>query len=414
MSDKKNIHISFSNKIPQWAIRQTIEGALQPKTASKRHPELVPNTELIDIINRKNANVKSPEEIQKDLDMISIVSPSVKHLATSELNIKKANSSSRLNDERKEAVSNSQCQKTPHMAAETLDSNIVRAGRVGKEMESEEHSKYAMRQPGGMSIFDQKIEVAKTPSDSVSEFSKKLINEKKHLAAQKYINHKTAEEVKEEQKARKLGGLNEITGMYQASFASSNQAFMQNNSMTSEEQEQQRLDSTYNMFRKQAKPNNEYQKLAKYLSKKLVRKIKEAANDKSNWWESAVKDIEKRVEVAEIKSEKLAEKSEIEREKIASRPVPTVEQLREALNRDKVIVDTKENSKIANQEYKVKIGSRENARKAVVSELTKQVVRPSTKIVDSMINAISPKKTAGKQRNKKSAKKEGNGDYEII
>lgn len=397
MSDK-NIHISFSNKVPQWAVRQTMEGALQPKTAgTASHPDLVPNKELLSLLGRNGTRTaKTREQIEADLAQIAKVSPVVKHIATSEINIKKANSTSKVESERWAAVKNTQCEATCHSASEALISNVIRPVRTGTELTSEGHSKYASKLPGGMSLGDADATISRTASDQISEFSRDAIRAAKEAYASKYAKTSTAEENRELQKSRTIGR-DSVFNMNTASFSSSRQAY---------ENVESNLDNTYALFQKKITPdssvNPQLNELAAALSDRLTNRITSMRKDKATWNQAALADINNRITHAASKSARIVEAEEKDRQDRYSKEVPTLDKVAWALSREpRQVADNKSDSLQHTASRNLKITERTITAKVI--DQPSSVTRPSTSVVDNMLKSVASTKS-----------QEVNNGYEVI
>lgn len=391
----KNIHISFSNKVPQWAIRQTHEGALQPKTAgTASHPELLPNQDLLSLLGRNTRTAKTEAEMEADLQQISKVSPAVKYIASSELNIKRASVNSKNESERWAAVQNSQCGASAHTTSEALIPNVIRPVRTGSELASDGHSKFASRLPGGTSMTDAEITSTQTPSDMISEFSRDSIRLAKKTYASKYEKSLSPEEVREQQKSRTIGR-DSLFGMSTCMFSSSKQAFTpaENN-----------LDNTYDLFRKKTtaeKISPELNHLATELAGRLNDRVSSMRKNKHTWDQAAVKDIDSRLKHAASKSARIVEAEEQQRQEKYSREAPSLDKLTWALTKDAPkVADNKSETIQHTASRNLKISQRTTQKKtANISSVS----RPTTSIVDNMLSAVVASKPKG-----------DNSGYEVI
>jgi len=392
----KNIHISFSNKVPQWAVRQTFEGALQPKTAgTASHPDLLPNQDLLSLLGRNTRTAKTREEIEADLQQIAKVSPAVKHIASSELDIKRASVNSKKESERWAAVQNSQCGANAHTTSEALIANVIRPVRTGSELASDNHSKFASRLPGGTSMADTQMKATQTQADMISEFSRDSIRAAKSAYASKYDRTASPEEIREQQKSRTIGR-DSFFNMNTCAFSSSKQAFASVES---------NLDNTYDLFRRKSTAEGikpELNQLAAALSDRLNNRVTAARQDKRTWDQAAIGDIDNRLKHAASKSARIVAAEEQDRQSRYSKEAPSVDQLTWALAKDAPKVADNKSATIQHTASRnLKISERKLQEKVI--DQPSSVTRPTTSIIDSMLNTVASIKP-----------QEGNSGYEVI
>jgi hypothetical protein len=354
-----------TNKIPQWAIKSSMDGALQPSDDAQKHPDLVVNKKFASAVNAPNVKTaKTSEQVAKDIEMMKAASPSLR-LLDDEVQIKKASVNS------KKAILDSQgTRNSVHMIREPENTKIS-------------NSKYAGIIPGGISMFNQDNELMQKLSD-ISDISREA-NKQKLMRQAKYHDRRlqTSEQVAEEQKARKIGEMNELSGMYTAQFASSKMA---------NPTEPQTLPNLFAAI-KGTMPNLNgemsvvQRTMANEISKYQLAKLEHERKDrKDDWKTAAVKEITERVTKATKSAD--AHVANQRQQMSAPKTVPNVDDIKTAFAQ-KTITDTK-------AENIAKAAKKANSIKKTASkkEQIKQsgVSRPKTTLAEKVVEVVNLKK----------------------
>ena len=329
-----------TNKIPQWAIRASAQGALKPENEDDQHPDMYVNKQFASVVNRHVTADKNEEE---DLQIMKSASPSLKML-DGETNIKKASINSN------KAIAEGQQKRTISDNLTDMTSGLVRPLRQQVD-EQTSPSAYASSVPNCQSIFSERVsrnEELMNKLSSLSDASREANRQKALSKAAYYDRNKgTAEEIAEQQKARKLGEYNEVTGEYTAHFASSRQVIT--------EQPNELYTDLFKVFTNTipdltgGNKNPEITSLAKDISKYQLKKLAAQNKDmKLDWREAAVNEIKVKSEEATAKSDLMAKRARNEQARV--KVTPTYEEISAAVNNTKVVADTKQdNISIANK-----------------------------------------------------------------
>lgn len=365
--------MKFTNKIPQWAIKQALLGPLEANAQTSE--DLVPNKLLQEALKKTDLS-KSASQKQADFEAMSSISPSLKTLANEEINIKKANINST------EAIKNSMRNNDRESLHRSMNGTI-RPIQTYDDMISEGHSRMQVRSAGrAESLFDN-YDASKF---DISQLSKADLLAKQQEALKKRAK-KTSEEIQEEQKGRKLGEYNPLTGMHSAAFTSAKTAYhSQDDSM-----------DVYKLFDKSIlKSNNTNTNLTKEVEKNLLDKLASSIKENhGDWTEIAKQKLEKRLANASEKSKKIVDDFYNEREINQTSEAPSLESLSLALNQS----EFSHRMGLKNEEYKKETIKANKQRKAAISRnLNKtskveksKVYKPQQNIVESALQATAKK-----------------------
>lgn len=380
--------INTSNKIPQWAIRSTIEGALQPQ---EKHPELQVNKKFSEIVNRKLAKATSLEN--ENIRIAKGASPSLRLLEEENRNIKRANVNSNESLISSHALRETQelKQSRTSINENLIDSKNIRSIRHNGDNEMSANSSCAKSIPGGTSIFSKSItdDVISKLND-ISEISREA-NRQKRLELSEYANRnkKTTAQIREEQKARKIGEYDPITGAYTTDFSSNKQV------------QKAASDNYKNLFSvfKPTIPDTTGKNLTKYqqktiseISKYQLKKLEKTVQSlNGDWKEAAINDIQNRVKLASKKSDYLYSQNEKRWKRETA--VPPAKSIANAIERKNAITDIK----AENIEYSKKRARSITAKRSKKEDLVKSnVTRPTNNVMANAEKILKTQKNLNK------------------
>ena len=369
-----------TNKIPQYAVVSSLEGALQPDADDKKHRDLVINQKFASMVNQHNVEKgKSEEQIQADIELMKTASPSLR-LLDDQLSIKKASPNS------EKAIADSLGNKSVNDNLRSMHSSSVRPVRE-EEKEFSGNSKFASTIAGGTSMFaGKKLSDNTELIDQLQDISEisRTANRKKRQALASYHERskRTSEQVAEEQKARKLGAIDPITGTYTAAFSSSNQA---------QASQEETLENLFEVFKNKI-PNldNSFpsrqaalaKEIGKYQTAKVVAQFKDY---KTDWKSAAVADIQSRVTTASKKAEALV--TEANKQRQAEKKVVSYDDLATVMHTKKEVYDLKsDNIKMASKKT-ASIKAERNLRSSEVGP--SGVSRPSVNIATAAAKTVA-------------------------
>jgi hypothetical protein len=203
----------------------------------------------------------------------------------------------------------------------------------------------------------------KTKEDTISDLSMASIKANKQNLAKKVARNKTSEEIAEEQKGRKLGEYDPITGMYNANFASAKTATAQQGDQF----------DVYKMFptsiMKTQPKNKEMADLSRFLERRMLGKIASTITEnKCEWKEATRKEINSRMKKAAESSARTVNNFYENKEKIEKTRIPSEQELKTALNQ-------REFSKrmgLKNEELKQETMKENQKRQAAISRNLKE------------------------------------------
>lgn len=302
--------MKFTNKIPQWAITQSILGPLESNSGT--HKDLIPSSLLKEALNRTVQN----RDINEDMNKIASISPTIKNIINEDgLSNKKAS----INSD--EAILESMGKSNRELLTKSMNSGTVRPIQTFDDMVSTDHSNFQIRQASNsLSLFGEKAN-----EETISDLSRQDIYANKEAINKKFAR-KSSEEVAEEQKARKLGAYNSLTGLPASSFVSSRTAHNVNVDTPEED-----LLKTYNMFSKASVKNQNNNSLSDSIKKTLLEKLSNDVKSKSlSKSEAAIRQTENRIAKASEASKRHVEDFYNTKEN-AINQLPTINELKAAI-----------------------------------------------------------------------------------
>jgi hypothetical protein len=390
-------------KIPQWAIRQTLEGANQPKDVNQRHPDLRPDVRLAAACRPDAKLAKTQEQIESDLKALAQISPMLRNVLN-ETSFKRVN------------VNSDQAVHESIHGQETFP--LMEGGRVQQIRDGHTAvntpSRFAASMPGCGSVvegfgFDYKpLSTSDTLMEMISKQSRESNKESRLTQAAYLSKHKYSDDpeenhrrVLEAQRAKKTGERDDRTGMRMGTVISTNQLGYAEKPDSDAE-----IAHSYAMFQKtQARLTNKLadvqignkkisgEHLAESLKNYFNGKVAKRFADTGDWRQTATSHLEERLTKASEKSHEIVSDMGNDRrnrgiafaEGKAFRP--DYEMIAEAMDSNKRMVSDSRQDTIDMSRQRVASIRQERDSKQAIS--VSAVTKPTTSVVDSMLKSLA-------------------------